>query len=94
MGLCSFTVMPPKQRMKAELREVIEELTERLQAPEAHLDTDVEAERDEALARAEQAEQRTLHLEHQVSAQERSRRCPEPRGVRGRDQEEVGEGGV
>ena len=60
-------VMPPKQRTKAELRHVIKELTERLQAAEAHLDTDVEAERDEALARAEQAEQRTLHLEHQVN---------------------------
>ena len=56
MGLCWFTVMPPKQRTKAELRQIIEELTERLQATEARLDTDVEAERDEALARAAEAE--------------------------------------
>ena len=49
-------IMPPKQRTKAELKQAVDELTEKLRAAEARLDADVEAERDEALARADEAE--------------------------------------
>ena len=47
------TVMPPKQRTKAELKQLVDELTEKLRAADARLNDDVEAERDEALERAD-----------------------------------------
>ena len=49
--------MPPKQKTKAELKQAVKQLTEQLRAAEAHLDADVESERDDTLARAEEAEQ-------------------------------------
>ena len=56
----------PKQKTKAELKQLVDELTEKLRAAEARLDGDVEAERDEALEKAEEAEQRVLDLEQEV----------------------------
>ena len=58
--------MPPKQKTKAELKQAVDQLTEKLRAAEARLDADVEAERDEALARADEAEQRVLDLEQEI----------------------------
>ena len=58
--------MPPKQKTKADLKQAIDQLTEKLRAAEARLDADVEAERDEALERADEAERRVLDLEQEI----------------------------
>ena len=52
--------MPPKQKAKAELRQQIEELTERLREAEGRMDGDAHAM---AQQRAEEAEQRVVELE-------------------------------
>ena len=58
--------MPPKQKTKADLKQAVDQLTEKLRAAEARLDADVEAERDEALERADEAERRVLDLEQEI----------------------------
>ena len=58
--------MPPKQKTKADLKQAVDQLTEKLRAAEARLDVDVEAERDEALERADEAERRVLDLEQEI----------------------------
>ena len=52
--------MPPKQKAKAELRQQIQELTERLREAEGRMDGDAHAM---AQQRAEEAEQRVVELE-------------------------------
>ena len=58
--------MPPKQKMKAELKQQVEELTQKLKEAEERIDGDVEAKRDEALERAEEAEWQTLNVQREL----------------------------
>ena len=55
--------MPPKQKTKAELKQAVDQLTEKLQAAEAR---HVESEREDALAIADEAEQLVLDLEQEI----------------------------
>ena len=58
--------MLPKQKVKAELEQQVEELTQKLKEAEKRIDGDLEAERDEALERAEEAEQQTLDVQREL----------------------------
>ena len=57
--------MPPKQRTKAELKQV-DELTACLRKAERRLDGDVEVERDEAQQRADETERQLLELKQET----------------------------
>ena len=58
--------MPPKQSTKVELKQQVDELTARLREAEQRLVVDVEAERDEAQERADEAERHLFELQQEV----------------------------
>ena len=59
--------MAPKQRTKAELKQQVDELTARLREAERRFDGDIEAERDEAQQRADEAECQLLESQQEVA---------------------------
>ena len=73
--------MLPKQKTKAELKQQVEELTQRLPEAEERYDGDVESQRDEALGRAEEAERQVLDTECELT--QVKRQLEEARHVRG-----------
>ena len=77
--------MPPKQKTKAELKQQVDKLTRKLRAAEESADNDLEAERDEARKRAEEAERQMPRPTAKARPdQARVRRSPQrsrPRGA-------------
>ena len=54
------------KKTKAELKQAVDQRIEKLRVAEARLKVHVEFERDNALARADEAEQRVLDLEQEI----------------------------